>query len=422
MTNTIHPGGTIGILGGGPMGRMIALAARALGYRVRALDTDAAYTSAGLADFSVTSHRLDTRAAAEVVRGCDVVTVAFEDVPEQVLEVADAHALLRPGLRQLAIAQERKREREWLQRAGFGVVPWRAADSRDELVAAIAALGAPCVVKPRTRRRADFRPLLVTSEREAYAAWIAVRGVPTVVESFVSIDVELTVLAARSPDGAVRAYPPVVSLREGMELAWSGLPGELSPQLAQKAQDLGTYMARKLEIEGLLTVEMFLLSDGRLVVNELVPCPHPTYYAAEVACATDQFEQLARSISGLPLGSTALFQPAVCMSLLGSPRGSPVMWGLDRALQVPGVSAHLYDAAEPLPGRPVGHLCATGATLDEATARVLLALAQLDPRRARHLSRYRRQLVGGGAPVRRRRGAALPPDAGGSQHGVATAI
>lgn len=403
--NVVPPGGTLGILGGGHLGRMTAVAARALGYRTHVLEMDPTCNSEGVAERSVRATRHDVRAALALAASCDVVTVSSEDIAYEVLESVSLRAPLRPSLPVLALAQHRVRERSWLEASGFDVVPWREANNREELIAAVGALGVPCIVKPQLRRRAELRPLWVTSPGEAACAWSAMRGLPTVVEAVAPLVTELTVLVARSPTGAVATYPPAVGVREHGELAWTALPGALPTQVAERAQQLADRVARALGVEGLLTVELFLLADGRLVVNELVPCPHPTYNATELACVTDQFDQLVRCITGLPLGATDVLQPAVTIVIRRRYRVTPAV-ALERALRMPGVRAHLYASAEGATQGTAGHLCATGATLDEAVSRAMLAASGIGFRHGRRPFRVREQLAAS-SPRRRPNAAVL---------------
>ena len=390
--NVVPPGGTLGILGGGHIGRMTAIAARALGYRTHVLEMDPACSSEDVAERSVHATRHNVRAAVDLAANCDVVTVSSEDIAYEMLESVSFRAPLRPSLPVLALAQHRVRERSWLGASGFDVVPWREAHNREELVAAVSALGVPCIVKPQLRRRAELRPLWVTSPGEAACAWSAMRGLPTVVEAVAQIATELTVLVARTPTGAVATYPPAVGIREHGGLVWATLPGGLPPQVAERAQQLAARVARELGVEGLLTVELFLLADGRLVVNELVPCPHPTYNATELACETDQFDQLVRCITGLPLGATDVLQPAVTMVIGSRSRLTPAR-AHERPLRIPGVRAHLYASAEGATQGTAGHLCATGATLDEAASRAMLAATGIGCRHARRPFRPQAQLA-----------------------------
>lgn len=390
--NVVPPGGTLGILGGGHFGRMTAVAARALGYRTHVLEMDPTCNSKGVAERSVHATRHDVRAALDLAVGCDVVTVSSEDIGYEVLESVSLRAPLRPSLPVLTLAQHRVRERSWLEASGFDVVPWREANNREELIAAVGALGIPCIVKPQLRRRAELRPLWVTSPREAASAWSAMRGLPTVVETAAHIATELTVLVARAHTGSVATYPPAVGVRRHGRLAWTALPGILPIPVAERAQQVAGRVARELGVEGLLTVELFLLADGRLVVNELVPCPHPTYNATELACVTDQFDQLLRCITGLPLGATDVLQPAVTIVTGRRDRLTPGV-ALERVLRMPGVRAHLYRSGGGATQGTAGHLCATGATLDEAVSRAMLAASVVGWRHRRRPFRVRESLA-----------------------------
>jgi 5-(carboxyamino)imidazole ribonucleotide synthase len=397
----IPPGSTIGVLGGGPMGRMTALAGRALGYRVHVLDADPACTAEDVADRSVRAPLSDMRAVNEVARGCQVITTSVEQVPVFTLEAVARFAPVRPGAGAVAIAQDRARERTWLEERGAQVGPWRAADTRDALLAAVAELGGACYVKPRLRRAEDAGPILVTGAGEASAAWIAVRGRPCVVERALPIELELSVLVARSPSGASRTYPAAVSEREHARLLWSVVPGALPAPLATKAERLASFIAARLGLEGLLTVEMFLLRDGRLVVNELVPCPHRTFHATEQACATNQFEQLVRAITGLPLGATQTLQPGASAGVPGELWHGGKVPRFAEALRMPGVRLQLYGTPAPIIGRTMGHLSAVGATPDEAVQTVLRAAAHLPADRTRRAIARRRLLLPRRRPAQR---------------------
>lgn len=393
ITEPLLPGATIAILGGGHMGRHTAIAAKSLGYRAHVLDSDPSCTSQGVADLSVMAHVNDLRAVADVTRDCHVVTTSVEQVPLMSLEAANVSAPVRPRIEAIAVAQERERERRWLENRGVQVGPWRPADTRDEMTAAVEALGGPCYVKPRVRREGDPGPVLVTTSSEVGATWITIRGRPSVVERALQIDLELSVLVARSPRGDIRVYPPALSFREHGRLLCSVVPGPVPDQLTAKAQRLASYLAAKLEIEGLLAVEMFLLRDGRLVVNELVPCAHATFHATEGACATSQFEQLVRAITGLPLGATDVVRPGASVSMPGELWNGDKPPRFDEALRVPGVRLHLYDARDPRVGRAMGHLSATGDTPDAAIGTALKAAERLLSGRARREIARRRLTI-----------------------------
>ena len=411
-TTAILPGATIGILGGGPMGRLTALAARTLGYRVHVLDADPACSAAGVADLSVRGKLTDLRAVAAVAQGCAVVTTSVEHVPRAALEAAAVFAPVRPGIDAVAVAQDRERERRWLEERGVEVGPWRAADTRDDLARALAELGGPCYVKSRVRRPGDAGPMLVTGPAEADAAWVALRGRPSVVERALPVEEELVVVVARGLHGETRAYPAAASHREHTKLLWSVVPGPLHPGLARKAEATAEYVAARLGVEGLLAVEMFQLADGRLVVNELVPCPHPAMHAGELACATSQFEQLVRAVTGLPLGATTVLRPGASAAVLGE------LWLGGRAprfaeaLRVPGVRLNLYGSRVASVNEVMGHVSASGETSEDALYLALLAASRLPAERSRRsIARVRaarirtgRALAGGAVSRRCRDG------------------
>lgn len=374
----IRPGGTIGIVGNDTMAQSLSGVAREMGYRVKVIGGDEVERPSVDARLQRAVGTRARMAAAAAARECDVVTIACEDTPRGLLDEAARHVPVRPGPLQISISQDRSAEREWLESAGFDIAPWRAAESRDQMVAAVSELGGSCYVKPRVRQRAESRPILVTSPREVVSAWYALRGVPTVIERLVPIDIELTILVARGLDGSVNAFPPALSVREHGELACSVVPGPMSPQLARKALELASYMARKLRIEGLLAVEMFLLRDGRLITNEIVPAPHPAFIGTEVSCATGQFEQLVRAITGLPLGATSLVRPTATVPLRMEQGATSETLDVRRALEVSGTRTLLHGPGQPANARGlVGHLYAVGNSPGDAVRRAADAWSRL---------------------------------------------
>jgi 5-(carboxyamino)imidazole ribonucleotide synthase len=233
---------------------------------------------------------------------------------------------------------------------------------------------------------------------------VALRARGCVVEEVLPIDLELSVLVGRTPLGAMVSYPTALSYREHTAHLWSVLPADIAPQLDAKAQGLATFIASRLALEGLLAVEMFLLRDGQLVVNELVPCPHHTYLGAELACATGQHEQLVRAVCGLPLGSTRVVQPTAVVGVPGELWHGGKVPAFDEALRLPGVRLHIVDRREPRIGTAVGYLCATADSAEDAVGRALLARAELIPDRTRRAIMRR---VPGVAALRRRGTTAL---------------
>lgn len=380
----VRPGATIGFLGGGQLGRMAAMAARSMGYRVHALDPDPACSVEPVVDRLVTGRFDDAEAAGELARHCDVVTLEIEQIGADSLAAATRHAPVRPGPHVLDVVRDREHQRAWLASAGFPQGDWRSARTLEGLREALRELGGSAFVKATTGGYDGRSQVRVETVGHADEAWAALADSrtgaprPAVVERALDLALELSVLVARSPSGETAVYAPAVNHHERQVLAWSVIPGPLPPDLSAQAVSLARGIAEAIRLEGILAVEMFLTSDGRLLVNELAPRPHNSYHASELACPTSQFEQLVRAVCDLPLGSTETLRPAAIVNLFGD------LWGEDgtapcweRALAVPGTRLHLYGKASARPGRKMGHISAIGETPDGALARAREALARL---------------------------------------------
>ena len=382
-TGVLLPGATIGIFGGGQLGRMTAMAARAMGYRILVLDPDPACPARFVVDGCIEAGWDDSREAANLARGCDVVTLEIEQISPASLEAAAAFAPVRPGAAMLGIIQDRVEQKDWLTRNGFPVGAYRGVRSLEELRTAIRELGGRCFCKSarggydgRGQGRVGFDPK-ADLESEVRGAWEALGEGPGVVEQAVDLDREISVLVARSPRGEVKVYPPAWNQHEHQILTWSVIPAPLTDALEADARAIAEALADTFQLEGLLAVEMFCTTDGRLLVNELAPRPHNSYHASERGCVTSQFEQHVRAICNLPLGDTRVVQPAAIANLLGDvwldERGQAREPRFDEALTVPGVKLHLYEKLRPRRGRKMGHLSSIGDTTDEAVNAVLRA-------------------------------------------------
>ncbi|MEO6803558.1 MAG: 5-(carboxyamino)imidazole ribonucleotide synthase, partial [Granulicella sp.] len=383
----ILPGATIGIFGGGQLGRMTAMAARGMGYRIQVLDPDPACPARFVVDDCIEAGWNDTREAANLARGCDVVTLEIEQISIASMDAAASLVPMRPGSAMLAIIQDRIAQKDWLHRNGFPIGAYRAVRSLDELRAAIPELGGRCFCKSarggydgRGQGKVGFNPNISFSsaadaEAEVRGAWEALGEGPGVVEQAVELEREISVLVARTPSGEVKVYPAAWNHHEHQILAWSVIPAPIAPAMESEARAIAESTADTFQLEGILAVELFVTVDGRLLVNELAPRPHNSYHSSERACVTGQFEQLVRAVCDLPLGSVDVVQPAAISNLLGeiwiNPDGTPREPRFDRALDVPGVRLHLYEKLRPRKGRKMGHLSAVGDTPDEAIARVL---------------------------------------------------
>jgi len=388
--------GTLGILGGGQLGRMTALAARPLGYRVHVLDPDAACAARPVVERVVVAPFDDPAGAAELARGVDVVTLEIEQIAQAALAAAERLVPVRPAPAVLHVVQDRVRQKRWLAAQGFPVGPFREAADEPAFVAAVRAFGGRIFAKSsfggydgrgqaaldEDDDRAGAETVVAASgegddpsrrlDAAARAAWRAVGETPCVVEEALALEGELSVLVARGTDGTVAVYPAARNHHVDRILAWSELPGDLPPTLAERAQELAEEIARTLDVTGLLCVEFFVTRDGHLLVNELAPRPHNSYHGSEIACVTGQFEQLVRATCGLPLGDPTAIRSTAIRNLLGDlwTGGEPPF---ARALEIPGVRLVLYGKGEARPGRKMGHLVAQAAL--PAAARELVERA-----------------------------------------------
>jgi 5-(carboxyamino)imidazole ribonucleotide synthase len=350
--SAIPPGRTIGILGGGQLGRMTALAAARLGYRCHVYEPDptapaadvcAAHTAAAWDDMTA----LDRFAAA-----VDVITLEFENVPAAAVARLAARRPTRPSASVLAVTQDRIAEKSFANRLGIATAAWRAVQGAEELARACAALGGRCIVKT-TRLGYDGKgQALVPSPEAAAEAWSRLgAGGVLIAEAVVPFVAELSVIVARAADGRTVAFPPTVNEHEHHVLRRSRAPAPLPDGTAARATAIAGTLAAALGVEGLLAVEMFLTADGTLLVNELAPRPHNSGHWTIDACPVSQFEQLVRAICGLPLGDPTPFAAAEMTNLLGAEADD---WA--RLLAEPGLRLHLYGKREARPGRKMGHV------------------------------------------------------------------
>ncbi len=367
----------IAIVGGGQLGRLLAIAARTLGFGVRVLDPDPFCPARRVVDELVTARLDDVEAIENLARGAAVVTFEIEAAGIAALDAAALHAPVRPRPAALAIIQDRAAQKAWLAQHGHPVGPYRAVADTPALDLALAELGASFVKRCRGGYDGRGQTRVRGTDDFLAARALLTGGASAVVEQALDLEAEISVLVARSSRGEIAVYPPAQNHHEGGVLAWSRMPASLPASILAEACAIARAIAVDLDIEGLLTVELFVVRDGRLLVNELAPRPHNTFHPTEMACVTSQFEQGIRAILGLPLGSVELVRPAALGNLLGDrwTNGPPAF---ARALAIPGVRLHLYEKREARPGRKMGHLLASGATSEEALARVEAALKSLD--------------------------------------------
>ena len=379
----ILPGATIGILGGGQLGRMTAMAARSFGYRVQVMDPDPSCPASFVVDACFEGNWNDARAAADLARGSDVVTLEIEQVSIESLQAAAAYAPVRPSASALRIIQDRILQKNWLREHGFPLGEYRCIESEADLVRAAAEIGPRLFVKSarggydgRSQVKLGFGDATTPAE-----AWRLLGERPCVAEKAIDLDREISVMVARSPGGEIRSFPSALNHHEHQILAWSVLPSSADPALEAEAQSIARAIAEAIQLEALLAVEMFVSASGQLLVNEMAPRPHNSYHASERACVTSQFEQAVRAVCNLPLGDTTIVQPAAIANLLGDlwmgENGHARQPRFDRALAISGVRLHLYEKHTPRKGRKMGHLSAVAGTPQEAVKRVLEAKALL---------------------------------------------
>jgi 5-(carboxyamino)imidazole ribonucleotide synthase len=349
----LPPGSTIGILGGGQLGRMTALAAARLGYRCHVLAPEADAPAAEVAAAWTRAAYEDPTALDRFAAAVDVVTLEFENVPVTALERLAARVPVRPDAEVLRVTQDRVAEKDRLGQLGAPVTGYAPIGAAAEVGPALARLGGGRGVLKTTRLGYDGKgQLTVDAASDPAEAVARLGGPPLVLEAFVDFALELSVVTARGVDGALASYPPVENRHRRHVLATTIAPAVVAPEIAAEAVALAERLAAGLGVVGLLAVEMFLTRDGRLLVNELAPRPHNSGHWTIDACAASQFEQLVRAVCGLPLGDSVPFAGAVMENLLGD--DAALRWaGL---LAEPGARLHLYGKREARPGRKMGHV------------------------------------------------------------------
>jgi len=369
--DAILPGATIGCLGGGQLGRMFALAARKMGYRVHTVDPQPDSPTGQVSDREYNVPFTDIATLTEFARGVDVVTYEFENIPVEALDALAPRVKLRPGRDVLYTTQNRLREKQFLSGAGFPVAPFRVVQSEMELRAAVAELGCPCVLKTADFGYDGKGQQKITYETDLTAVWKRHGLYNGVLEAWVPFAAELSVVVGRGvrvneyEEHEALAFPPTVNDHENHILATSVAPAPLADSILARAQSIGIAIAKELNVVGLIAIEFFLTKRGDLLVNELAPRPHNSGHYSFDACVTSQFEQQLRAVCGLPLGDTRLLSPVIMRNLLGDvwANGTPDWNGL---LNLPGLRLHLYGKNEPRVGRKMGHYCVLAETLDEA--------------------------------------------------------
>jgi len=370
----IAPGAWLGLLGGGQLGRMFSMAAQSMGYRVMVVDPGEHSPAGDVADACIRADYLDDAALTQLANRCAAVTTEFENVPAQALSRLAQSCFVTPSADSVSVAQDRIREKAFL--AGVvGVGPYAVIRTEDDLGVALDPSLLPGILK-RSRFGYDGKGQMRVQDIEsARAAFRAMGSEPCMLERMLAFDCELSVVVARSDTGTCVAYPAAENIHEGGILDVSIVPGRIAPQIAREAQEATRAVAERLDYVGVLCVEFFLVG-GRLLANEIAPRPHNSGHYTIDACITSQFEQQARIMARLPLGSAAIHGPSVMVNLLGETwEGGEPHW--DRLLAHPGAKLHLYGKREARRGRKMGHFTLLGERVDEALAQALALRASL---------------------------------------------
>lgn len=361
----ILPGATLGVLGSGQLGRMFAIAARRLGYRVHVLSPDDDTPTGQVADQEVRADYLDLDRVAEFARSVSVVTFEFENVPAETTSICERFAPVRPAGSVLFTSQNRRREKTYLRDAGLPVTPFLPVESPEQLAAALQQFGTPAVLKTADWGYDGKGQIVIRSAGEATAAWQKLAVPQAILEAYVDFECEVSMVAARGMRGDFASYGPIGNSHSHHILDVSVCPARVAPAVAHEAIEIARAVLEKLDVIGVLCVEFFLTKDGRLLINETAPRPHNSGHLTIDAHVTCQFEQQVRAICGLPLGASDQRSPSAMANLLGDlwERGEP-NW--PAVLGHSQVKLHLYGKREARAGRKMGHLTALASTVDEA--------------------------------------------------------
>ncbi len=380
-SDPLPPGSTIGILGGGQLGRMMAFAARAMGYRIIALDPDPLCPTAAVADEIIVGRYDDVEAARRLGLASDVVTYELEHVGLAAASAAGEGAPLRPGLAALAATQDRLAERRFLRSIGERTAPWREVRGVAEASAAARELGLPMRLKTPIGGydgRSQVRVVAADGIAAGVAALGGTDGRPLLAEAEIDYEAELSVICARDRDGRTLAFPVSRNVHDDGVLAETVAPAPIAPLVAADACSIASWVARGLDAVGVITVELFALRGGGLMVNELAPRVHNSGHWTIEGAATSQFEQHLRAILGLPLGSAAPHGSAAMVNLLGTGPDRPArLAGVDAALADPRAKVHVYGKRRVFDRRKMGHITVAGVKDDSALARARQARAAL---------------------------------------------
>ena len=384
MSRVILPGAmvngqpaTLGVMGGGQLGRMFVHAAQAMGYFTAVLDPDTASPAGRVSHHHIQTDYLDEQGLAQLMQRCAAITTEFENVPAPALTTLGAHRPVAPGAEAVAIAQDRAAEKAHFVRCGVLVAPHAVIENAEQLRAVTDDL-LPGILKTARMGYDGKGQIRVTTREALSAAWAELKNVPCVLEKMLPLQAECSVIVARAADGQMVHFPVQLNLhREGILAVTSVYEGALPKALTEQAVAATRAIAEGLAYVGVLCVEFFILQDGQLVVNEMAPRPHNSGHYTLDACDQSQFDLQVRTLTGLPLTPPRQHSPAIMLNLLGDlwREGQTPNWG--QVLALPGTHLHLYGKLSARPGRKMGHLNITGGSIESVRATALQAAALL---------------------------------------------
>ena len=359
------PGSTLGMLGGGQLGRMFTIAARTMGYEVIVLDPDKESPAGKLATTHICADYADQAALEQIAKSCDAITTEFENVPASTLETLSKTKPVRPGAKAISIAQDRIQEKNFLKDNGFYTAPFAVIHSFEDLQKSISEIGTPAILKVSRFGYDGKGQFGINAESDIEKAWKTLEGEACVLEQRMPLDIEVSVVLARGTEGEVVTYPVSENIHEGGILDVSVVPARIDNDLETKVINMAKDIATALDYVGIMAVEFFI-SNGKILVNEIAPRPHNSGHFTLDACMTDQFEQQVRAVCGLPLGETTLLSPVVMINMLGDiwHDGKAPKW--QKLLDHPNVKLHLYGKREARPGRKMGHFNVLSANIGDA--------------------------------------------------------
>lgn len=359
------PGSTIGMLGGGQLGRMFTMAARSMGYEVIVLDPDTDSPAGKLATDHVCANYSDQTALDYMAKTCDVVTTEFENVPASTLEALAASCPVRPGAQAVTITQDRIHEKTFLRDNGFPTAPFAVIRDKSDLIPGLEAVQAPAILKVSRFGYDGKGQYAIDSASNLDDAWQALQGNESVLEQRVPLDLEVSVVLARGIDGQIITYPVAENVHQDGILDVSMVPARIDSSVTKQVISMATRIATALDYIGVMAVEFFI-SNGKLLVNEIAPRPHNSGHYTLDATVTSQFEQQVRAVCGLSLGESRLLSPVVMVNLIGDlwQENTPPAW--DALLSHANAKLHLYGKREARPGRKMGHYNVLATELEEA--------------------------------------------------------